>query len=92
LSVEGGDLVEAVTQEARSPKAAAFAKTTKPGALILKAANRDFDRITELIKSEFPEVQILYITTGPAASILRVTKSLPFDMQKSPEESLYTIE
>ncbi len=79
-------------QETRSAKAAAFAKTIKPRALIFKAANKDFDKITELIKSEFPEVEILYITTGPAASILRVTKTLPFEMQNSPEQSLYTIE
>jgi len=84
--------VEAVTREACSAKAAAFAKTIKPRALILKAANKDFDKITELIKSEFPEVEILYITTGPVASILRVTKSLPFEMQNPPEQSLYTIE
>ncbi len=79
-------------QEACSAKASAFPKTPKPRALIFKATNRDFDKITELIKSEFPDVEILYITTGPVASILRVTKSLPFEMQNSPEQSLYTIE
>ena len=91
LSVEGGGSVEAVMQEAPA-KAAAFEKTIKPRALILKATNKDFDRITELIKSEFPEVEILYITTGTVGSILRVTKSLPFEMQNSSEQSLYTIE
>ena len=84
--------MEAVTQEARSAEPAAFAKTIKPRALILKANNRDFDKITELIKSEFPEVKILYVTTGTVGSILRVTKSLPLEMQNSPEQSLYTIE
>ncbi len=84
--------MEAVTREACSDKVAAFAKTIKPRALIFKATNKDFDKITELIKSKFPEVEILYITTGPVASILRVTKSLPFEMQNSPEQSLYTIE
>jgi hypothetical protein len=92
LSVEGGGSVEAVMQEARSAKAAAFAKTIKPRALILKANNRDFDRITELVKSEFPEVEILYVTTGTVGSILRVTKLTPFEMQNSPEQSLYTVE
>ena len=84
--------MEAVTREARSAEAAAFAKTIKPRALILKATNKDFDKITEIVKSEFPEVEILYITTGPVKSILRVTKSLPFEMQNSPEQSLYTVE
>ncbi len=92
LSVDGGDLVGAVMQEARSAEAIAFAKTVKPRALIFKAANKDFDRITELIKSEFPEVEILYVTTGPVKSILRVIKSLPFEMQNPPEQPLYTIE
>jgi hypothetical protein len=92
LPVEGGDPVEAVTQEVRTVEAAASAKTIKPRALILKATNKDFDRVTELIKSEFPEVEILYITTGPVASVLRVTKSLPFEMQNASEQSLYTIE
>ena len=84
--------MEAVTQGARSVEAAACAKTIKPRALIFKAANKDFDKITELIKSEFPEAEILYVTTGPVGSILRVTKSLPFELQNSPEQSLYTIE
>ena len=84
--------MEALTQEVRMVEAAASAKPVKPRALILKATNKDFDRVTELIKSQFPEVEILYITTGPAASILRVTKSLPFEMQNSSEQSLYTIE
>jgi len=79
-------------QQARSAKGAAFTKTIKPRALILKAANKDFDRITELVKSEFPDVEILYVTTGPVGSILRVTKSLPFEMQNSSEQSLYTVE
>ena len=90
--VEGGDHVEAVVQEARSVEVAASAKAIKPRALIFKAANKDFDKITELIKSEFPEVEILYITTGHVASILRVTKSLPFERQNSSEQSLYTVE
>ena len=64
LSVEGGGPVEAMTQEARSAEPAAFAKTIKPRALIFKAANKAFDKITELIKSEFPEVEI-YILIGP---------------------------
>ena len=90
MFVEGDGPMEAVMQEARSAKAAA--KTMKPRALILKATNKDFDKVTELVKSEFPEVEILYITTGTVGSILRVTKSLPFEMQNSLEQSLYTVE
>ena len=84
--------METVTQEVRMVKAAGSAKTIRLRALILKATNKDFDKITDLLKSEFPEVEILYITTGPAASIIHVTKSLPFEMQNPTEQSLYTIE
>jgi len=79
-------------QEACPVEAVVFSKKIKPRALILKATNKDFDKIAELIKSEFPEVEILYLTTGPVKSILRVTKSLPFEMQNSPEQSLYNVE
>jgi len=49
LSFEGGDPVEAVMQEARSAKAAAFAKTVKPRAIVFKAITNDFYKIGELI-------------------------------------------
>jgi hypothetical protein len=64
----------------------------KPRALIFKANQKDLDKIKELIEIQFPEVKILYITTGPATSILHVTKSMPFETQNCPDQSLYTIE
>jgi hypothetical protein len=64
----------------------------KPRALIFKAQDKDLHRIKELIETQFPEVEIIYVTTGPATSILRVTKSMPFETQNYPAQALYTIE
>jgi hypothetical protein len=64
----------------------------KPRALIFKANQKDLDKIKELIETQFPKVKILYITTGPATSILHVTKSMPIETQNCPEQPLYTIE
>jgi hypothetical protein len=66
--------------------------TKKPRALIIKATNQDFAELKELVKSKFPDVQILYMTTGPAASILRVTRVAPVELEKPSEQSLYSIE
>jgi hypothetical protein len=49
----------------------------KPRALIFKANEKDLNQIKDLITTQFPKVEIIYITTGPAESILRVTKSMP---------------
>ncbi len=67
-------------------------KKIKPRALIFKANYKDFDKIKELIKTQFPEVEIIYATTGPASSILRVTKSIPFEKQDTSTQPLFTIE
>ena len=64
----------------------------KPRALIFKAKDKDLYKIKELIETQFPEVEIIYVTTGPATSILHVTKSMPFEAQNSSEQPLYTIE
>jgi len=64
----------------------------KPRAIIFKANDKDFCKLKDSIKSQFPEVEIVYVTTGPVASILRVTKSIPFEMQNSSEQPNYTIE
>jgi hypothetical protein len=65
---------------------------SKPRALIFKADQKDLDKIKELIKTQFPKVEIVYITTGPATSILRVTKSMPFETQNYLTQPIYTIE
>jgi hypothetical protein len=72
--------------------AATCVRKIKPRAIIFKANDKDFNKLTDSIKSQFPEVEIVYVTTGPAASILRVTKTIPFEMQNSSEQPNYTIE
>ena len=79
-----------ISQEVHLDKGAS--SKIKPRALIFKANQKDLDKIKELIEIQFPEVKILYITTGPATSILHVTKSMPFETQNCPDQSLYTIE
>lgn len=64
----------------------------KPRAIILKANDKDFCKLKDSIKTQFPEVEIVYVTTGPVESFLRVTKSIPFEMQNSSEQPNYTIE
>jgi hypothetical protein len=64
----------------------------KPRAIIFKARNNDLRKIKELIETQFPEVTILYITTGPAETILRVVKSTPLERQNSSAQPFYTIE
>jgi 5S rRNA maturation endonuclease (ribonuclease M5) len=67
-------------------------KKIKPRAIIFKANDKDFCRLNDLIKTQFPEVEVVYVTTGPVASFLRVTKSIPFEMQNSSARPNYTIE
>jgi hypothetical protein len=64
----------------------------KPRALIFKANEKDLDKIKELIETQFPKVKILYITTGPSACVLRVTKSMPSETRNYLTQPLYTIE
>ena len=67
-------------------------KKIKPRAIIFKANDKDFSKLKDSIKTQFPDVEIVYVTTGPVASVLRVTKSIPFEMQNSSEQLNYTIE
>jgi len=67
-------------------------KKIKPRAIIFKSNNKDFDVIRKLIETQFSKVIILYVTTGPVASFLRVTKSIPFEIQNCSEQQNYTIE
>ena len=83
---------EAITQDVSSASETACSRKVKPRALIFKANWKDFDKITELIKTQFPEVDIIYVTSGPAESILRVTKSIPFEIQDSSMHPLFTVE
>ncbi len=80
------------THELPSTSETTCLKKSKPRAIIFKAHDKDFCKLKDLIKTQFPEVEIIYVTTGPAASFLRVTKSIPFEMQNSSAQPNYTIE
>lgn len=84
--------MEAMSQEVPSSSENVCSKKIKPRALIFKSNNRDFDKIAELIETQFPNVEIIYVTTGPAESILRVSKSIPFEIQDSSTQPLFTVE
>jgi hypothetical protein len=80
------------TQEVSSPSKIVCSNKIKPRAIVFKANDKDLDKLKELIDVQFPEVEIIYVTTGPASSILHVTKSIPNEPQSSSSELLYTIE
>jgi hypothetical protein len=67
-------------------------KKIKPRAIIFKASDKDFYKIKDSIEKLFPEVEIIYVTTGPVACVLRVVKSMPFEMQESSMQPYYSIE
>jgi hypothetical protein len=92
LSLKGGNQVQTLEQQVPSTSEPACSRKIKPRALIFKANNKDFDKIEELIKTQFPQVEIIYVTSGPAESILRVTKSIPFEAQDTSTQPLFTIE
>jgi hypothetical protein len=64
----------------------------KPRALILKAHDKDLENLKKTIKNQFPDIEIVYVTTGTPSSILRVVKSTPLETQNAAEQALYTIE
>ena len=66
-------------------------KKVKPRAFVLKANNKDFDKIHDMIKENFPEVELLYATTAPVGTFLRISKAIPFEMQDSSIKP-YTVE
>jgi hypothetical protein len=80
------------TQEVYLPSKTVCSKKIKPRAIVFKANDKDLDKLKELINVQFPEVEIIYVTTGPASSILRITKSIPNEPSDSSSELLYTIE
>jgi hypothetical protein len=89
--LEESVMVEKITQEV-PPEASvtetSYSRKIKPRALIFKATEKDLDKIKELIETQFTEVEIIYVTTGPATSILRVTKSMPFETEDSSTKPL----
>jgi hypothetical protein len=79
-------------QEIPSASEISCFKNIKPRSLIFKANNKDFDDILELIETQFPNVEIVYVTTGPVESFLRVIKSMPLKLQDSSTQLLYSVE
>ena len=69
-----------------------YSKRIKPRALVFKANDKDLHKIQELIKTQFPDVEILYVTTGHAKGFLHVTKSIPFELQDSSGNPFYSVE
>ncbi len=67
-------------------------KRIKPRALVFKAHDDDLHKIKELIETQFPDVELLYVTTGPAKGFLHVTKSMPFELQDSSGNPFYSVE
>ena len=84
--------MDALTPNAPSALEAICSIKIRPRAIIFKANQKAFDKIRELIKSQFPDVEIVYVTTGPAACILRVTKSMPSEIQDSSTQTFYAVE
>lgn len=66
-------------------------KIVKPRALVFKANKSDFQKINEIIKEQFHEVEVLYVTTAPAGTFLRISKSVPYELQDSSIKP-YTVE
>ena len=63
--------MEAVTPNAPSASEAVCSRKIRPRAIVFKASQKDFDRIRELILTQLPDVEIVYVTTGPVTCILR---------------------
>ncbi len=82
------DYKNPVTQEPESQKL----NKTKPRAIICKASDKDLRTIKKLLKAQFPNVEILYITSAPPATILRVVKTIPLEKQNNFAQPFYTIE
>jgi hypothetical protein len=86
------EVMKVVLPETISTLETSCLKKIKPRAIIFKANDKDFSKLKDSIKTQFPDVEIVYVTTGPVASILRVSKSIPFEMQNASEQPNYTIE
>ena len=92
LPSEGDSQVEGLEQKVPSGLEVSGSKRIKPRALVFKAHDEDLHKIKELIETQFPDVEILYVTTGPAKSFLHVTKSMPFELQDPSGHTFYSIE
>jgi hypothetical protein len=64
----------------------------KPRALILKAKDKELSKLKKVIEEQFPEVKIVYITTGSASCVLKVVKLAALENQSLCAQPLYAIE
>ena len=95
LSLKKATKVEAKTTELNEVPLVletVCSRKIKPRAIILKAHDKDFSKLKDFIEKLFPEVEIIYVTTGPVACVLRVVKSMPFELQDSSVQPCYTVE
>jgi len=92
LPFEVDTRIKGTEQKIPSASETTTSKRIKPRALVFKAHDDDLHRIKELIETQFPEVKILYVTTGPAKGFLHVTKSMPFELQDPAENPFYTVQ
>jgi hypothetical protein len=92
LPIKDNVKTESLAQNVPSALKIPCSKRIKPRAVVFKAHDKDLDKIKELIKLQFPDVEILHVTTGPAESFLHVTKSVPFERQDFSARPLYTVE
>jgi hypothetical protein len=65
-------------------------KRLKPRALVLLADQKDFDKIKDFIET-LVEVKLVYLTTAPSNTSLRVIKE-PRDKRQPFEQALFTLD
>jgi len=82
----------AIAEEEASLAQENFSALKKPRAIVFKAKTRDQKDILDYFEKQFPEVQIVYVTTGPASCTLRVTKSVPADPADKLLKPYYSVE
>jgi hypothetical protein len=77
------DIIQEVSKTA-VPETA-YSKKIRPRAIVFKSSEKDLKKIKDFIETETEGVEIIYVTTGPAASKLHVTKSMPLETSNSAE-------
>jgi hypothetical protein len=65
-------------------------KRLKPRALVLIADQKDLDKIKDFIET-LVEAKLVYVTTAPSNTALRVVKE-PKDKRQPSEQILFTLE
>jgi hypothetical protein len=68
LTVERTNTLQAKKQE--MPSFSVGSPMKKPKPIVIKATNKELDDVLDFIETQFPSIQVLYVTTDPPASIL----------------------